>query len=622
MSGTEYAQQPDFTRPLLKLPRAKNQRLFERLAFLYGERVARRVSRELVRLLRVHHAHKTDSLIEAEKGFDPAGRFSERDMILIAYADMVRTQRRPPLAALAGFLQALRRRAPVFNTLHLLPFFPYSSDRGFSVTDFRLVDPLIGSWKEVGEIGRDFRMMFDGVFNHVSSKSAAFGELLSGNPDYKDLAVRFESKDDLTPEQRMALRRPRTSDILTMFHSIDGPVWVWTTFSPDQIDLNYKNPKVLLSVIDTLLFYVRKGADIVRLDAVTYLWDEPGTEGASLAQTHEVIRLFRDVLDLAAPHVLLVTETNVPHEENVSYFGDGLDEAQMIYNFALPPLVLHAFYREDASELSRWARSLQHPPPTATFLNILDTHDGIGLAGVAGILPAEEIEFLTQSARRHGAFISYGGGEGGEIPYEINCTWYSALNLDNSGEERAFQVKRFVASRSIALALRGVPGIYLHGLIGSRTDVQLALKSKVKRDVNRAAIDADLLLKNLAEPGSKLHHIGDQLGRLLEIRVRHEAFHPGGPQRVLLLAPAVFAVLRTSPRGEEHILALTNVSGRECDLEIPLAEVGLAETNWYDLVSGRGWTARQHKLGLKLHPYDVLWLTPFAELERSIEPPA
>lgn len=614
------AEEPDFSRPMLEIPNETGQRMFERLRSLYGEEVARETMPELVRLMRVHHAHKSDELIEAERSFDPAQRFSERDMILVTYADLVRPHGRTPLAALAGFLHALRRRAPIFNTLHILPFFPYSSDRGFSITDFRTVDPKFGSWQDVEELGKSFRLMFDGVFNHASSKSPAFREMLSGNPAYQDFAVTFRSKDELTPEQRKILRRPRTSDVLTMFHAIHGPVWAWTTFSPDQIDLNYRNPKVLLSVIDTLLLYVRKGADLLRLDAVTYLWDEPGTPGANLAQTHQIIKLFRDVLDVAAPHVTLVTETNVPHEENVTYFGDGTDEAQMVYNFALPPLVLHAFYREDASRLSAWARELEYPSPTTTYLNVLDTHDGIGLPGVANILPEEELEFLIRRARQHGAFISYRSADGGgRAPYEINCTWYSALNMDNSPEERAFQVKRFVAARSIALALRGVPGIYFHGLIGSRNEVQLALRTKVKRDVNRAVVDEALLMRNLAEPGSKMNLINDQFGRLLEMRVRQRAFHPGGEQRVLSLSPCVFAVLRVSPEGSERILALTNVAPQPCRLEIRLEELGLEESNWYDLVAGRGWMALQSRLTVQLQPYDVMWLTPFGELERTIE---
>lgn len=618
-----YAEEPDFTRPLLDVPSQAGQRMFERLRFLYGTEVARGTMPELVRLLKVHHAHKSQESIEAEQRFDPAQRFSELDMILIAYGDMVRAQGRSPLAALAGFLEALRRRAPVFNTLHILPFFPYSSDRGFAITDFRSVDPAIGSWQDIEAIGESFRLMFDGVFNHASSKSAAFREMLCGHPDYRGYAITFQSRDELRPEQRKILRRPRTSDILTRFQAITGPVWVWTTFSPDQIDLNYRNPKVLLGVIDTLLLYVRKGAEIVRLDAVTYLWDEPGTPGANLAQTHEIIKLFRDVLDVAAPSTALVTETNVPHQENVSYFGDGRDEAQMVYNFALPPLVLHAFYRQDATALSQWARGLEYPSPATTYLNILDTHDGIGLPGVAGILPPEEIEFLIQRARQYGAFISHRAAEGGgEVPYEINSTWYSALNMDNSGEERAFQVKRFVASRSIALALRGVPGIYFHGLIGTRNDVQFALRTQTKRDVNRGVVDETYLARNLAEPGSKLNHISDQLGRLLEMRVRHKAFHPNAEQQVLLLSPGVFALLRTSPRGDEHILALTNVTERACRVALSPKEIGLEQSQWYDLVSGRGWMARDSHLIVDLQPYDVLWLMPFNELERSIESPA
>lgn len=615
-----YREDPDFTRPLLDIPAEAGQRVFDRLSFLYGADVAHEVIPELVRLLRVHHAFKTDEMIEMESTLDASDRFSEQDMILITYGDMVRAKGSKALVALGDFLRLVCRRACVFNTLHILPFFPYSSDRGFSVTDFRAVDPNIGTWSDIADLGRSFRLMFDGVFNHASSKSPAFQEMLSGNPAYQGFALTFESHDDLTADQRNILRRPRTSDILTEFQSIRGPVWAWTTFSPDQIDLNYRNPKVLLNVVDTLLLYVRKGADLMRLDAVTYLWEEPGTSSANLEQTHEIIRLFRDVLDVAAPHVTLITETNVPHQENTTYFGDGTNEAQMVYNFALPPLVLHAFYRQDASHLTAWAQTLEYPSATTTYLNMLDTHDGIGLPGAADVLPAEELAFLIQTARQHGAFISYRSVDGGgEAPYEINSTWYSALNFDNSGEERAFQVKRFVASRSIALALRGVPAIYLHGLVGSRSDVQRALATKVKRDVNRALLDAALLAKNLADPGSKLSLINDQLGRLLTTRVRHQAFHPNAEQRVLSLLPGVFSVLRISPEGNERILAMTNVMAMACRLVVPLAELGLDEPNWYDLVAGRGWMAVDGELAVDFQAYDVVWLMPFSDLERAIE---
>ena len=618
-AGPRYDDRPDFTRPRLDLDPHVRDRIAAHLRFLYGEAAAAEVLPELARLLKVHHAHKPPGLVEAERRFDPGRRFSERDMALVVYGDMIRHEGRVPLAALADLLAEFSGPR-TFNILHVLPFFPYSSDRGFSVTDFLSVDPRLGSWQDIDRLADSFKLMFDAVLNHVSAESTAFREMLAGAPGFKDLAVVFHSRDALTPDQRRLLRRPRTSDVLTRFDALDGPIWVWTTFSPDQVDLNYRNPKVLLMLIEALLVYVRRGADMVRLDAITYLWDEPGTSGASLAQTHEVVRLLRDVLDAAAPHVAIVTESNVPHDENVSYFGDGRDEAQAVYNFALPPLVLHAFYRGDASWLSAWAQRLEYPSPAVTYLNLLDSHDGIGLAGATGWLPPGEVAFLVQRAREHGAFVSFrSDGEEGESPYELNTTWYSALNLDNSRDEgRAFQVKRFVASRSIALALAGVPIIYLHGLTGSRSDVQLALRTGPRRDVNRGSVDPVLVRQNLADRGSKLSMIRDCLGRLLQVRVRQRAFHPNGAQAVLQLAPRVFALLRTSPDGSEHILALTNVSDGACELDVPLERLGLASANWYDFVSRRGWSARDGRLALALGPYDVLWLKPFSEIEREI----
>ena len=473
-----------------------------------------------------------------------------------------------------------------------------------------------------------------------------FQEMLNGNPNYQNFATTYCSPDELTPEQRAMVVRPRTSDILTQYQSIDGPVWVWTTFSPDQIDLNFTNPQVLLEVIDTLLLYVRRGADIIRLDAVTYLWEEPGTPCVNLAQTHEVIRLFRDVLDIAAPQVALTTETNIPHEENITYFGDGYDEAQMVYNFALPPLVLYTFYQEETTELSKWVNTLDYPSDAVTFFNILDTHDGIGLLGVKNILSEQQISFIIRSAREHGALISYRTAEGGiEEPYEINSTWFSALNLDSEDEALDLQIKRMAASRSIALALKGIPGIYLHGLVGTRNNIETVLKTKVKRDINRAVIHYADLRQTLKNSEAVVSHMISQLSRLLDIRVNNKAFHPNGAQTVFQLDPSIFALLRISPDCEQHILTLTNVTPRPCQVSIPLDKLGVAgiyselsdqpelpsdrvskpfctipqDNYWYDLMGRRGWRIVNNTLDVLLAAYDVAWLIPLVELERMIE---
>ena len=611
---------PDYTMPLLEVPAEAREKMLGRLRLLYGDAEAERWMPELERIMRVYYAHKTQAMIECEKDFDPTQRFTEKDTILITYGDLLRGGGHSGLQTLSTFLNERSKIKDAVSILHILPFFPYSSDRGFSVTDFRAVDPNLGTWQDIEELGRHFRLMFDGVLNHFSSRSPAFQEFLNGNPHYKNVVISYQSPDELTPEQRKLIVRPRTSDILSEYQSIDGPVWVWTTFSADQVDLNYKDPNVLIFIIETVLFYVRWGADLLRLDAVTYLWSEPGTSSVHLEQTHEIIKLFRDVLDVVAPWVALITETNVPHKENVSYFGNGFDEAQMVYNFALPPLVLHTFYREDTSALSMWARDLEYPSKTTTFLNMLDTHDGVGLMGVKNILSKEDIEFIVQKVREHGAFISnrsVGGGQ--EEPYEINVTWFSALNHDNSEEDIEFQVKRFVASRSIALALRGVPGIYLHGLVGTKNDIDAVLRTKVKRDINRRTLTEEELLGKLKDPNSKLSHIAYQLGRLVELRVRHRAFHPNGDQKVLVLSKDVFAVMRASPDRDEHILTMTNVANKVSKVKAPLSVLGIHEAHWYDLYGKRGWMAGEQDLEVTLQPYDVVWLIPFAELERSIE---
>ncbi len=614
-----HNQEPDFTRPLLEISSKDRERMLDRLSFLYGEADAKAYMPELERILKVYYAHKPQEMIDLEKHFDPEERFTEEDAILITYGDLLRGESHSPLVSLANFIGKAPRLKKFINTLHILPFFPYSSDRGFSITDFRAVDPKMGSWMDIEEIGKRFQLMFDGVLNHASSKSRAFQEMLYGNPAYKDIAIAFNSPDELTPEQRNIIVRPRTSDLLTKFHSINGPAYVWTTFSQDQIDLNYKNPKVLMWIIDTLLLYVRRGADIIRLDAVTYLWREPGTPSVHMEQTHEIVKLFRDVLNVVAPGVALITETNVPHEDNVTYFGNGYDEAQMVYNFALPPLVLHTFYRENVDAISKWARDLEYVSKRTTFFNILDTHDGIGLLGVRNILPGEDIDFIVQRAKEHGAFISYRTVEGGrDEPYEINSTWFSALNKHNSNEDIAFQVKRFAASRSLSLVLKGVPGIYFHGLAGTDNDPEVIEVSGSKREINRKVIYEKDVWKAMEDPNSKLSHIRNQLVKIFEIRVQHYAFHPNGEQHILTISPDIFTVLRISPDENQHILTMTNVTSRVCSIEIPLSEINVNEIRWYDLVSEREWTSANKKLVITLEPYDVTWLTPFNELDETI----
>jgi sucrose phosphorylase len=614
VTNTVHRAEPDYERPRFEFTPAKRSRLKARLEFIYGAEATEKYLTELERICQVYYAHKPAALIEQERGFDRAGRFTEKDIILITYGDLIRGRGRSPLESLGQFCDSYLEGT--INTLHLLPFFPYSSDRGFSVTDFETVDPNLGTWDDIWGLEERYHLMFDAVFNHISSKSRWFMEFLNGNQYYNDFFIVYDSPDDLTPEQRAQIFRPRTSDVLTPYATLDGRKYVWTTFSEDQVDLNYQSPEVLRRVLEIMLLYVRHGADILRLDAVTYLWSELGTSCAHLDQTHEIVKLMRDVLDSVAPEVALITETNVPHQENISYFGDGTDEAQMVYNFALPPLVLHAFYRQDAAELSKWADSLTLVSPYVTFFNFLDSHDGIGLMGVKDILPQDEINYIIERASEHGGLISYKTGQSGQDePYEINVTWYSALNNERDlvKEDEAFQVKRFVASRIIALIIQGVPGVYLHSLIGTRNDIEAVSATESKRDINRRVIDETLIQQALDDPLSKVSRISRELGRLLVIRTSQPAFHPNADQKILYLAPQLFAVLRTALGGSQKILALVNVSNEICKLEVPIAQLESQYEYWFDLVSEMEYVSDEGKLFLNILPYDVVWLEPRPE---------
>ena len=603
-----HLQEPDYTKPIYQVPDYYAQRLKNKITFLYGVPHLESVYLELERIMKVYYAHKTPLMKEFEAQFKPEDRFTEKDIILITYGDLIKTPNQKPLKTLTQLLETYLKG--VINFIHILPFFPSSSDRGFAVMDFEEVDPHLGTWDDILELKKDFKLMFDGVFNHVSSKSRWFQEFLNQNPEYINFFTVFSTKQQLSEDQLRLIVRPRTTPILTEFCTLNGKRLVWTTFSQDQIDLNYHNPRVLLKMIEILLTYVRRGADIVRLDAVTYLWEELGTSCVHLEQTHTIIKLFRDILDAVAPHVALITETNVPHKDNIRYFGNGRDEAQMVYNFALPPLVLFSFQNENARKLTEWAATLKNPSDQATFFNFLDSHDGVGVMAVQGILTPEEIEMMALRVVEHGGFISYRANpDGSQSPYELNITWFSAINNEDADEPMEIQIKRYIASRAIALVLMGVPGIYLHGFLGSKNDADLVLEERQTRSINRKTLRKKELLQSLENPETTTYHVTRRLVRLIEIRSRQRAFHPNSPQKILNISDDLFVVLRYTQDQNEMILTLTNVTSKKVKVKMNLLEWGiLGNYHWHDLIGRKSYETKNHILELTLQPYDVFWL--------------
>ncbi len=569
-------------------------RIREHLAFLYGADRAPDLMRRLEAILDAFHRRNPRL---AGNGPARRDRLTEKDAVLITYGDQVTEPGKRPLVTLTEVLE--RYVADAISVVHLLPFFPYSSDDGFSVIDYTAVNPDLGTWEDVERLGRRFRLMVDAVINHISVRSRWFQEFLKGNPEYADYFITVEEGTDLS-----MVVRPRALPLLHKFRTAGGEKWVWTTFSADQVDLNYANPEVLLRIIEILLFYVEKGAEIIRLDAIAYLWKKIGTPCIHLEETHRVVKLFRAVLDAVAPHVLLITETNVPHEENVSYFGNGYDEAQLVYQFPLPPLVLHAFHTGDATRLSAWAAGLSTPSDETTFFNFLASHDGIGVRPVEGILTPGEIEALVDRTLAHGGYVSYRANpDGTRSVYELNISYFDALSDPKGNEPLDLQARRFLTSQAVMLSLAGVPGIYVHSLFGSRGDPEAVERTGQKRAINRAKFRREALEQELADPASLRHRVFYPYHHLLRVRAAHPAFHPNGPQEVLSLHPAVFALLRTAPDGSERVLCLHNVSGTE--VEVRLGPKGLPSTEHLRDLIGR---KRLDSGRITLEAYQTIWL--------------
>lgn len=519
--------------------------------------------------------------------------FARTDAILITYGDTLLRAGEPPLKTLQRFSGEKLR--DVFSGIHILPFFPYSSDDGFSVTEFQAVRPDLGGWADIRAIGKNFKLMVDVVANHVSAQSRWFQAYLADETGFEDLAIEVDPDVDLS-----GVTRPRALPLLTAFTKRSGsPVHVWTTFSADQIDLNYQSLDVLENMVRMLLFYVSQGARMIRLDAIAYLWKQIGTPCIHLPRTHDMVRLFRRILDLKAPEVVLVTETNVPHHENISYFGDGTDEAQMVYNFTLPPLLLYSLTTGSARIFSDWAQTLVPPSSKTAFLNFTASHDGIGVRPLEGILPSTEISRLAGRIRKNGGLVSEKRNhDGSASPYELNITYLDALK-DPHLDQDPLQVQRFLASQAVVLALPGVPAVYIHSLLGSQNWTEGTRLTGQARTINRKRLSMDTLCAELNDPHSVRARIFFPYLDMIRIRNRQPAFHPMAGMQILDLDDRVFAIKRDCPA--QTLIAVTNFSATSLTVRLPTGNHG---NRFRDLMSGR----RVEAASIPLREYQSVWL--------------
>ncbi|MBD7964814.1 alpha-amylase family glycosyl hydrolase [Fictibacillus norfolkensis] len=520
-----------------------------------------------------------------EKKWSETAPLSEKNVYLITYGDIIKEEGESTLKTLNKFINEYA--ADEITDVHLLPMFPYTSDDGFSVVDYREIHPELGDWSDIERFSSDYRLMFDFVANHMSKSSKWFQGYLKGEAEYVNY---FTPKEEGFDASNVV--RPRTSPL---FHEYEGGKTAWTTFSEDQVDVNFKHFPALLEMTDILLNYANRGGTSIRLDAIGFMWKESGTTCIHLPQTHAIIQLWREILEELQLNTLLITETNVPHKENISYFGDGNNEAHMVYQFSLPPLVLHTLTTHDASKLTGWAKSIEKVSDSATYFNFLASHDGIGMRPTEGILTEEERSSLAKKVLSNGGRVSYKSNpDGTESPYELNINYMDALINKDEDTSEDMQVQKMLAAHSVLFSVMGVPAVYYHSLLGSRNDYEGLESSGINRRINRQKFLYDELVSEL-ETSTRRQKVFTGLKRLIRTRQQETAFSPFASQSILDLGKQVFSLIRRNEETGETVLFVMNASNKLIDVDLPFGGEDL-------------WSGNSVEGTVELVPYQFMWI--------------
>jgi len=521
--------------------------------------------------------------------------WSQDDILLITYGDTIVSAGKSPLLALQEFLAEYIGNA--VTGIHILPFFPYSSDDGFSVTDFHRVNPDLGDWHDIERLEKHYDLMADLVINHVSRHHPWFVNYLKNEEPGKDYFIAADPRTDFS-----SVIRPRSTPLLTEVLSADGFRYVWTTFSEDQVDLDFRNPEVLVEMIRVFVFYLQKGIRILRLDAIAFLWKQVETSCQHLPETHEIVKLLRTIGTAINPGFLLLTETNVPNRENLSYFGDG-DEAHMVYQFSLPPLLLYTLHSGDAGYLMKWLASLPQTANNCTFFNFTASHDGIGIRPLEGLLPASAVKEMLESMQRYGGRVSLKRNpDGSESVYEINITYFDAMK----GSSRCideFQAERFLCSQLIMLGLKGIPALYIHSLLATPNDEEGVNRTGRARSINRRKYTVEEI-QSLLREGSISHRVCNGLKKAMNVRKKQRAFHPGSHQEILATDRSFVAFKRCHEETGDTVFCISNITGQLKELET--SHFTEEKKAILDLIEGQEVTISQGKI--YLHAYQTVWL--------------
>ncbi len=571
-------------------------RIEAHLAYLYPEIDTALLANEIIEIMDyANHCHEATPF---------QNHWNENDIAVITYGNTVKNPGEVPLKTLSNFLN--NYLSDLISIVHILPFYPFSSDDGFSVVDYSAVNTELGTWEDIQALTDKFKLMADLVINHCSAESEWFKNFINDKSPGKDYFFTAKLDDDVT-----AVVRPRTSPLLNEVGTVSGKKHVWCTFSPDQVDLNFKNPDVLLEFVRIIALYLDRGIEVFRLDAIAFLWKVIGSDCLNLPQTHEVVRLLRTLIEHSKPDALLITETNIPNQENLSYFGNA-NEAHIIYNFSLPPLLVNTLVTGDCHYLRSWMMS--NPPSRngTTYLNFIASHDGLGLRPAEGLLSTEEIQTLADTLAKFGGHISWRAlNHGSHIsrPYEINISLYDALQGTTHGPDQ-YNHDRFICAHAIMLALEGIPAFYFHSLFATHNDEKRLAKTGQNRSINRHRWELTALEEALSN-GSEHQQAFEALSHLILIRKNNPAFHPNATQFTLHMPTSgqlnhIFAFWRQSMNREQSIFCINNITNTP--QVISLADLNLVTLDeWHDLLSGENYN--DHKATVELAPYQSLWLS-------------
>ena len=524
-------------------------------------------------------------------------RWDQSTAILITYADTITAPDKPTLAVLNRFLSEDYGTVGL-PVLHVLPFLRSSSDRGFAVCDHTQLEPHFGDWHHLRKLAHGRRLMADLVVNHVSASHRWVQQFRRGREPGSFMVM---APTDLQGWDHVV--RPRSSVLFTLMDTHQGLRPVWTTFGPDQVDLDWSRLEVLEFFARLMRTYVAHGVTWVRLDAIGFLWKDPYTTCMHRPKTRILVQALRLLLEQYTCNGVLLTETNVPEEENLSYLRSG-DQAHVAYNFPLPPLLLEALLSNNCDLLNRWLDRWPQLPQGSTMLNFTASHDGVGLRPAEGLISPERFHNLLMRCEERGGLISHRTEADGSLsPYELNIAWWSAM-AGPATTPRRLQLERFLASQLLVMALPGVPAFYLPTLLAASNDHPTYRKTGCRRDLNRPQFDLQGLRRDLENTASPAAIIRILMGHALDIRAQLPAFHPEAPMTLLSPGRSDMIILQRG-HGEDPGAVWVVQSFREEAVALNVSLLSPRHNGcWRDRLSQRAITAQR----LLLSPYEVLWL--------------